>query len=86
MSRDTISAGESTILAGTGKGVVLVGLELLQPHRAAARKLVIATIKREATLALQSFGVAIVSEGSMLCGRISLEVGCYFQQVARAKV
>ena len=85
MSMETVSAGESTILAGTGKGVVLVGLELLQPHRA-AKKAIIATIKREATLALHSLGVAVVSEGTMLCGRIQSRGRMLFQQVAEQMV
>jgi hypothetical protein len=82
ISRDTISAGESTIFPGVGNGVVLVGLEPWQPHRLAARKKISVAVKREATLALHSLCVAVVGKASMLCGRIQSRGRMIFQQVA----
>ena len=82
ISRDTISAGESTIFAGTGNSVVLVALVPWQPHRPATRKKIVVAVKREATLDLHSLCVAVVGKASMLCGRIQSRGRMIFQQVA----
>ena len=71
------------MLSGTGNSVALVGRELLQPDKAAAKTIVIAAIKREATLSLHSLAVTVVGERSMLCGGFSLEVGCFFSKLRR---